>query len=300
MAISIGIYMQLNMEGLPARGWGTLCAVAILAEVLYALPTGWRTELMSLLLVVLATVAYTRSRFPWTTMTILALLAIFGIFPLADIYRQQIHSILQHQRASTCATSISTISEAFKRVRLPTPPSSGGNPLGAAISKVFKLGLEVTAERLNMLAILAPIVRWTPSKYPFLMGKTLVETLTSFLPPRFLLPKPEIRVGGNAFAHQFQLIGHSDNLTSVGLTRVGELYLNFGTLGVIAGMAVEGYASRTAYQMLILNNPRSIIGIVLYELYLLAFLQFGAFADYALPIKAAVIVTLIFVWAKRH
>jgi hypothetical protein len=310
MGISIGIYIQLNMEGLPARGWGTLCAAAILAEVLYALPTGWRTGLMSLFLVVLATVAYTRGRFPWTTMTILALLAIFGIFPLADIYRQQIHSILQHQQASTCATSISTILEAFKRIRFPTPgagiapphraPSSGGNPLGVAISKVFKLGLGVTAERLNMLAIVAPIVRWTPSKYPFLMGKTLVETLISFLPPRFLLPKPEIHVGGNAFAHQFQLIGPTDNLTSVGLTRVGELYLNFGTLGVIAGMTVEGYASRTVYQILILNNPRSITGIVLYELYLLAFLQFGAFADYALPIKAAVIVTLIFIWAKRH
>ncbi|HLA12095.1 MAG TPA: hypothetical protein VJ023_16025 [Pyrinomonadaceae bacterium] len=73
-----------------------------------------------------------------------------------------------------------------------------------------------------------------------LWGETMQYASYSFI-PRIIWPdKPTVTRGGwfSTYLGLFQL--ESDATTAIGMTAVGELYWNFGTIGVVAGMFLIG------------------------------------------------------------
>lgn len=310
ISISLAVFLSLRQRG--ERGktllcWGALSVVLISSEVLYTILSGSRAELLSTMLVLLATTAYIRGRMPWVSVLMAAVIAVFGIFPIMNIYRQYLGAEITNSTISQCRTRLQTILTATKEmfgishnVDHTTYLPSGRALVPAVLREDWHGGIRVTINRLNMIGIVAPIIRWTPSKYAFLYGKTFASTMSSFLPPRFLIRKPKVSIGGVAFAHMYHLTDPRDTMTSVAPTRLGELYWNFGEIGVLLGMAAEGFISRSVYATLVEIEPRSPAGIAAYNLFLLAFLQFAAFADYALPAKAAVVLISALIWARRR
>ena len=74
-------------------------------------------------------------------------------------------------------------------------------------------------------------------------GQTIVAAL-AFVVPRVLWPdKPEETVG-NFVGHFIEILQPGDNITNVSPTQMGEFYMNFGIIGLIAGMAMWGWIAQ--------------------------------------------------------
>jgi len=85
------------------------------------------------------------------------------------------------------------------------------------------------------------VVRETPAWVPYWGGETYKPLLTKLI-PRILWPgKPEERFG-QEFGHRYGFLHPGDEITSVNMSWLTEMYANFGRLGVLAGMAVVGVA----------------------------------------------------------
>jgi hypothetical protein len=86
----------------------------------------------------------------------------------------------------------------------------------------------------------------------FKHGETYLPIVT-WIVPRFIWhDKPTFQYF-NDIGHTAGLIGPFDDVTTIVYTSIGELYLNFGDLGVPLGMLVIGLLSRWLYQALMVG-----------------------------------------------
>jgi hypothetical protein len=82
----------------------------------------------------------------------------------------------------------------------------------------------------------------TPSRIPYQRGATLWQPAVSVVPGAeriFHLDFPTLSLG-RFFAIEFYSLSASSDPSSQALTVPGDLYLNFGTVGIIAGMLIVG------------------------------------------------------------
>jgi hypothetical protein len=111
--------------------------------------------------------------------------------------------------------------------------------------KYLRSGLEASGARLDGLGILCVIVRDTPEKVPYQKGWTLGYIFVSFI-PRVLWPgKPGMTIG--EWVYQSYA---AEGTTDVAPTWMGELYFNFGWLGIVIGMFVMGTMFRVLQELL--------------------------------------------------
>ena len=123
------------------------------------------------------------------------------------------------------------------------------------------------------------------------------ETLPTTWIPRALWPSKPSKEIGQAFGHRYHLIGDEDFTTAVNLPIPVELYANFGTLGMYAGMFFLGVLYFLLHRLL--NTPGSgagtlVISCILFSRLILIesdfTLVFGAVIQYA------VLLVLFFRW----
>ncbi len=294
LAIAAVRQYQLMRAGKRAYWWTGILVVGVIMELLYATASGWRTQALEALLIPLLVAAYMLKHIRWSRIIGAALVSVFLIFPFANAYRAELAS-----ETDLAARRLSTAPVADLRLAA----LRGGEDLAHLQGWDFAAAsVQTTIQRLGMVQIVAAIIRGTPAVWPFEPAETLQALIVSLAPPRFLIKKPTVAVGGNEFAHRYHLIRPEDADTSVGLTRLGELYLN-GWLGaVILGMWIEGAFARVVYDYLIGRRPVSPAALVLYTMFILSFLLFTAFADYALMLKVAVVLvpTLLWISAPRR
>jgi hypothetical protein len=88
--------------------------------------------------------------------------------------------------------------------------------------------------------LLAAALAHTPAVEPYAMGETYWHALTALVPRLFWPTKP-FTAGGNEFVSRYTGITFDRN-TSIATNYLFELYVNFGTTGVIAGMFLFGLA----------------------------------------------------------
>ena len=87
--------------------------------------------------------------------------------------------------------------------------------------------------RIYHLHLTSCVIAHTPSKVPFQYGNTYVPLFTKFI-PRFLWPGKPVEDLGNRWAKWYGYLNPSDNITSLNLPWLTEMFLNFGWFGVIA------------------------------------------------------------------
>ena len=83
------------------------------------------------------------------------------------------------------------------------------------------------------------VVKDTPSRVPYWNGETYLPLFTSYI-PRIVWPDKPIMTTGNAFGRRYNYLGKNDFATSFNLPWIVEMYANFGSWGVLIGMAVAG------------------------------------------------------------
>ncbi len=114
-------------------------------------------------------------------------------------------------------------------------------------------GIGATLSRFDYLGVLALIMQRTPEHVPYQGGWT-IGYIFLFPIPRAIWPdKPDLSIG--RWVAENYTLGAGMTDTSVGSTWVGELYLNFGWLGIGFGMVVLGVLFRVLNESLFGRAP---------------------------------------------
>jgi hypothetical protein len=110
--------------------------------------------------------------------------------------------------------------------------SSDGAPFLTRASRM-------TQSRTSLLGTFAYVVETTPSRVPYWEGETYRNVGWTLI-PRFMMPDKPAKTLGQDFGHRYMLMDASNRETSYNLPQIVEMYANFGTSGVIAGMFLVG------------------------------------------------------------
>lgn len=116
---------------------------------------------------------------------------------------------------------------------------------------------EASFTRLNLLLMTAAIISDTPSRQPFLHGKTYVPLLTKWIPRALWKEKPEEDLG-NRWARAYGFLGENDTRTSFNLPWLPEMYMNFGLYGVCGIMFLVGVSYRFLWKRMMENPARPV------------------------------------------
>jgi hypothetical protein len=94
------------------------------------------------------------------------------------------------------------------------------------------------ARRISLAPVLSHVMEKTPNDIPYWQGETYAPLLTSGIPRVLWADKPEERLGGE-FGVRYGFIA-PDRGTSINVPWITELFINFGSFGVVLGMGVIG------------------------------------------------------------
>ena len=183
-----------------------------------------------------------RRRLPIRWIVVVALLAVFVIFPIYNTFRFQNASL-----------------ETSRRVEMAVDTARTWNSdqyLDASVYSFLK--------RLTILTSVAAIVsdtgRWVDYRY----GETLILAPIGLFIPRFLWPeKPNISIG-REFGAVFRLTSAMDIETEVAPSMVGDFYWNYSVPGVIIGMLLLGMGYRWYFQKFGVGTDYAPIGKGIY------------------------------------
>ena len=109
----------------------------------------------------------------------------------------------------------------------------------------YTAAVKTSQERTSCIALLASVMEMTPGYVPFWHGETYASLAWIFLPRLFFPDKPT-KTLGQEFGHRYEILNEEDDVTSINLPhQVVEMYVNFGALGVLAGMTLIGLLYRS-------------------------------------------------------
>jgi hypothetical protein len=121
--------------------------------------------------------------------------------------------------------------------------------------------------RLNQGWIISAIMEHTPRVQDFAKGETVKDAVSASLLPRFLSPNKKIAGGVENF-EKYTGITLAEN-TSMGMSLVGEGYVNYGIFGGIAFMGAWGLV--LVFFWLFLNRSTKVNNLILFFLPLIFF-----------------------------
>jgi oligosaccharide repeat unit polymerase len=101
--------------------------------------------------------------------------------------------------------------------------------------------------RISQIQNFTQIVKETDE---FLYGHTFLEFIERFKPRSMRT----VIVEGNEFGRKYGIISKDDKSTGVAFTNIGDLYINFGLLGIVVGMFVLGVIYKILFNFLINTN----------------------------------------------
>jgi oligosaccharide repeat unit polymerase len=215
---------------------------------------------------------------------VLAVVFVFIFFPLVQNYRTVYYDVLGY-RPNPSVSDIFSATNVFYQVIF---SESGSN------SESITTGL---IQRVNWLDSVVMIVRYVPNSMDHIHGETLLPILTGWIPRVIWPDKPTLGFG----SYMVQVIIGSKSMTNKGLTAVGELYLNFGLLGIIPGMLLLGMFTRWVYDFTHRFSPSSLLRALMYmELFpVLIFSMQSSLSSMLLGAIRTILFVLVVCWFLR-
>lgn len=115
---------------------------------------------------------------------------------------------------------------------------------------------------LPSIKAIAQLLAIFPAQVPFLGGESFLAALNPFVPSFIYADFPSLKIGH----FMYVLVTGSEWDSALYTTYIGELYLNWGAVGVLIGMAVLGAVCRLAYHFVCVhhNNPWIRVGYGLF------------------------------------
>jgi hypothetical protein len=163
------------------------------------------------------------------------LLAIVTLYPIASVYREFLYSGAR-----------------LGFVDIITNPTRAVAVLSSFLGQVslfdyLQRGIVATGTRMDLLGIVSVIVRDTPSVVPYQLGWSLAYIPISFV-PRIIWPGKPVMAIGQWVTDNFG--GGEGIISSTGSSWPGELFFNFGWVGIIVGMFLVGVWFRILHEVL--------------------------------------------------
>jgi O-antigen/teichoic acid export membrane protein len=218
-------------NGLVGRAIPRLVWALLSVEFLWYLPTGARGDLAGLALAIVIVRYYgLRRRLSALPIAAVVLLFVLVVLPFGQAYRgdNRHYQVAPREALSRAATETLAVSPAH----------------------ALRQGRDATFSRFSDVTSLATIVHRGRAFMPRKSGETLGWTVTAWI-PRFVLPdKPDPGLFGNEFGRAFGIIQPADRITSISVTQVGEMFLNYGLTAVVVGMGLVGCLYRLIDEVL--------------------------------------------------
>lgn len=161
---------------------------------------------------------------------------------------------------------------------------------GSPKSKILEFILDNSIGRTDQARIITYVFSNTKE---FLHGATFRDFFISLGPPRFIWKNKPLSINsrGNDFGHRIGYLT-TDYKSAVGPTLVGDLYINFGVMGIILGTFLLGLLYRLIFGVLVnLSNP-PLYGIVIYSLFWSQFIP--GLENWIAPVWAGMVKLLLF------
>lgn len=251
--LSIALLFILQLKGrLGPLGGFFLWGLLLPARLLITVGVGIAAPALIVGLVLLMGHATLRRRLPWRTIAA-GLVAAFFLLAVKGPFR-----------AVTWARG--TIGEQPLVERLQVYGEIALN-LATGEALWYARAGELIMQRVGHLLVLAEMVRQVPDEVPFWGGESLYPLLVKPI-PRLIYPGKPQEVMGGTFGRRYELLASTDFTTSYNLPQLVELYIDFGTIGVLVGMFLLGVLYRLIQHVLV--HSRMGIGGMVAGLYIFA------------------------------
>lgn len=231
-------YSLLRGDGLSAKPWGVLAGTLFGAEAVFSVFSCGREEMFLILLSYLIIRWYAKG-LAWWKVILMLLIAVAIIFPFGNICRNPVMgerflSEIQHDNS---------------------PVSFGKNGIQLAAGSFIS--------RINHSVTVSHVVDADLSDFK---SKFFRDVFVNLGPPRFLWPNKPVSINarGNEFGHRIGVLAPDDQQTSVGPTLPGDLFINFGLIGILAGMALFGSVLKFLSVYLLRGGVPSLSGVLIY------------------------------------
>ena len=243
--------------------WGTF-----ILEIIYALPSCNRTIMIMPIVFYLILKSYILN-VSWKQVFIVAIGIIIIIFPLGNICRNPAIVNLYLNKKSI-NENIATNHKTMRNIK---------NSRDLISNSVFS--------RLDQSVVFFRIVEMNE---PLLYGKSLLNFFISLGPPRFIWHNKPVISGGGDFGHRSGLLA-PDVKSTVGVTIIGDWYMNFGLAGIILGMFFMGMLFRLIYECLIKKTNASFSGVMIYSIFWINIIK--GMEDWIAPVYAGLVKIFI-------
>lgn len=243
--VAYGIfYIIWARRKLPSIQVWLLLGVFVPLEVIKGFATGSLAQVMLLGLFIMIVIWYERKRIPLVLILVTALfLVTFNSVKLEYRYLTWVEGRF----------SLNSIEKVFESAQLfvdlaikyhTNPPKAANDDESPLISIIGRTGT---------IAVFSQVIEDTPTRVNYWGGETYLPLFTKFI-PRFLWPDKPTEIIANQFGRRYGYLAWNDFYTAFNLPWIIEMYVNFGTIGVLAGMPLVGVLLAFIEQKL--NNPK--------------------------------------------
>jgi hypothetical protein len=263
-----------------------LASVIVPLEVMFAFITGSKFYLVTLLCIPVIIGHYLRRRVSAAALAGLLAVYVFAVAPAVSVYRSTVD--YRELRFGTMGRELPRVAAQVGTSLLRLSP-------GAYVESSFGAFLH----RLSGVDGLAIVVRGVPSRIAFQRGRTLAW-VGKVLVPTAVWPRKYDRIEDDLSSVP-RLFGYPGFVQGgIGLTEDAELYLNFGVLGILAGMLGIGMLHRVG--VIWLQCPMSPWRVWIYSLAWpwMMFSVEGWFYTIYPNVFRTVVLALLVVWAAAQ
>jgi hypothetical protein len=212
-----------------------LLLVIVPISVVVGVVSGFKGDIIFPILIVILVRFYYRPRVPWRAIGLVVLL-MFLVVPANITYRANLRpaaGVFVTSAGGVLAALTGTVTESVRM------------PLSQRLGIVGQWG----SARFRNVDSLALIVQKTPESNPYLGGRLYALGIPIILVPRFLWQSKPTLDNGYIFSQRYLDLPPS-SVTSTPITEPGDLYMNFGVVGVLGGMLVWGVVCASLYAWL--------------------------------------------------
>jgi hypothetical protein len=212
---------------------------ALLFELAFLLQSGDRRNIFPLIIIPMAIYWYKYIRLPVRTLAISAVALVTVFIPASTLFGYALADFAwQKEKIDSVAQVMSVIQYGIENrdvYGLSGLVSYAINPIIQSFSGIFNVGVAI-----NMIA----------DKGHLLNGETYQSALLSFMPA---VLAPDKYVNQRAILDEFgsYFLMRPFYPSPVAVNQASELYMNFGTVGMAAGMFVQGGLIRMTYYLLV-------------------------------------------------
>ena len=217
--------------------------ISLILNIIYTIPTGSKAEIL-LPFFLLLIIYSIRKKTPTKFILLSALVAIFFISPFSTIYRYISYGSINTKLIEAANIYLYSFSKHYINFLL-----------------TFFNGFLM---RINQMGVVTAIVKNTPRIWKFKMGSTYMQFFISLIPRILWHSKPIIGVNGNVFGRDYGILKVNDYQTSVGITWIGEMFINFGWFGIIIAF-LWGVLYKIIYIYFFKDGKPNMLGTLIYS-----------------------------------